>query len=150
LSIEGIQQFFQRMLEPAQPERRQVTLELAVAALLCEIMRADYAHDSRERAMLRQLLTTRLTLAPDDVDELMSLAEAEVEQAVDHYEFVSLIRERYDYEDRVALVAQMWQLAFADGELDILEEHRIRRLADLLYVSHSDFIRTKLKAMPES
>ncbi len=150
MSIQGIQQFFQRMLESPQSERRQVTLELAVAALLCEIMRADYEHDPRERAMLRELLTTRLTIAPGDVDELMSLAETEVEQAVDHYEFVSLIREQYDYEDRVALVAQMWQLAFADGELDALEEHRVRRLADLLYVSHSDFIRTKLEVMPES
>ncbi|MFC4539511.1 TerB family tellurite resistance protein [Chromohalobacter sarecensis] len=150
MSIEGIQQFFQRMLESPQSERRQVTLELAVAALLCEIMRADYEHDPREREMLRQLLTTRLTIAPDDVDELMALAETEVEQAVDHYEFVSLIRDQYGYEDRVALVAQMWQLAFADGELDALEEHRVRRLADLLYVSHSDFIRTKLEVMPES
>ncbi|WP_425531593.1 TerB family tellurite resistance protein [Chromohalobacter nigrandesensis] len=149
MSIEGIQHFFQNMLESPQPERRQVTLELAVAALLCEIMRADYEHDPRERAMLRELLTTRLTIVPDDVDELMSLAEAEVEQAVDHYEFVRLIRDQYGYEDRVALVAQMWQLAFADGELDALEEHRVRRLADLLYVSHSDFIRTKLEVMPE-
>ena len=49
----------------------------------------------------------------------------------------------------MALVAQMWQLAFADGELDALEEHRIRRLADLLYVSHGDFIRTKLEVMPD-
>nr|WP_277811278.1 TerB family tellurite resistance protein [Chromohalobacter canadensis] len=138
------------MLESPQPERRQVTLELAVAALLCEIMRADYEHDPSERSILRELLTTRLTIAPGDVDELMSLAETEVEQAVDHYEFVSLIREQYDYEDRVALVAQMWQLAFADGELDALEEHRVRRLADLLYVSHSDFIRIKLEVMPES
>ncbi|WP_431355571.1 TerB family tellurite resistance protein [Chromohalobacter canadensis] len=150
MSIQGIQQFFQRMLESPQPERRQVTLELAVAALLCEIMRADYEHDPSERSILRELLTTRLTIAPGDVDELMSLAETEVEQAVDHYEFVSLIREQYDYEDRVALVAQMWQLAFADGELDALEEHRVRRLADLLYVSHSDFIRIKLEVMPES
>ncbi|MCI0508454.1 MULTISPECIES: TerB family tellurite resistance protein [Chromohalobacter] len=136
------------MLEPPQLQRRQVTLELAVAALLCEIMRADYEHDPLEKALLRELLTARLHVSAEEVEELMALAEAEVEQAVDHYEFVSLIREQYGYEDRVALVAQMWQLAFADGELDALEEHRVRRLADLLYVSHSDFIRTKLEAMP--
>ncbi len=38
----------------------------------------------------------------------------------------------------------MWALAFADGEKDALEEHRIRRLAELLHVSHSDFVRTRL------
>lgn len=149
MSLEGIQQFFQRMLDAPQSSRRQVTLELAVAALLCEIMRADFEHDPREQALLRELLTARLRVSAEEVEELMALAEAEVEQAVDHYEFVRLIRDHYDYEDRVALVAQMWQLAFADGELDALEEHRIRRLADLLYVSHGDFIRTKLEVMPD-
>jgi uncharacterized tellurite resistance protein B-like protein len=43
----------------------------------------------------------------------------------------------------------LWELAYADGELDAHEEHRIRRLAGLLHVSHSEFIRTKLAAQPD-
>lgn len=143
--LNAISDFFQRTL--AQPEKRDnktLTLELATAALLCEIVRADYDTTDEELTALRRMLTERYRLSDSDVEELMTLAQEEVDEAVDHYQFVSLIKEHYDYDQRCELVEQMWQLAWADGNVDPLEEHRIRRLADLLYVSHSDFIRTKL------
>ncbi|MBR2514871.1 MAG: TerB family tellurite resistance protein [Halomonas sp.] len=143
----AITNFFQRALaEPEQRENRTITLELATAALLCEVMRADYDQSDAERDALKQMLTTRYRLSNSEVTELMTLAEAEVDDAVDHYQFVSLIKQHYGYEQRCELVALMWQLAWADGNIGPLEEHRIRRLADLLHVSHSDFIRCKLQA----
>ncbi|MCZ0928789.1 TerB family tellurite resistance protein [Vreelandella janggokensis] len=143
--LDTIQQFFQRTLaQPEQRDNQTITLELASAALLFEIARADYDTSDAELEALRRMLLQRYQLSEADVDELMALAQDEVEDAVDHYQFVSLIKDHYDYEQRCELVALMWQLAWADGSVDALEEHRIRRLADLLYVSHSDFIRTKL------
>lgn len=143
--LNAISDFFQRTLaQPEQRENQTLTLELATAALLCEVMRADYDASDAERAVLRQMLVTRYRLSESAVEELMAMAEEEVEDAVDHYQFVSLIKEHYHYDQRCELVALMWQLAWADGNVDPLEEHRIRRLADLLHVSHSDFIRTKL------
>lgn len=145
--LDAISNFFQRALaEPEQRENRTITLELATAALLCEVMRADYDQSDAERDALKQMLTTRYRLSNSEVTELMTLAEAEVDDAVDHYQFVSLIKQHYGYAQRCELVALMWQLAWADGNIDPLEEHRIRRLADLLHVSHSDFIRCKLQA----
>ncbi|MGP5326876.1 TerB family tellurite resistance protein [Vreelandella titanicae] len=144
--LNAISDFFQRSLaQPEQRENQTLTLELATAALLCEIVRADYDTTNEELAALRLMLTERYRLSASDVEELMALAQAEVDEAVDHYQFVSLIKEHYNYDQRCELVAQMWQLAWADGNVDPLEEHRIRRLADLLHVSHSDFIRTKLQ-----
>ncbi|CAM4070815.1 TerB family tellurite resistance protein [Vreelandella rituensis] len=148
--LDAIQQFFQRSL--VEPESRQgdaYTLELASAALLCEVMRADHQVSEAELSTLRHLLRERYHLGGTAVDELMELARQEVEDAVDHYQFVSLIKEHYGYEQRVELVRLMWQLAWADGKVDPLEEHRIRRLADLLHVGHSDFIRTKLSVEEE-
>ena len=143
--LDAISDFFQRTLaQPEQRENQTLTLELATAALLCEVVRADYDTTDEELALLRSMLVKRYQLHPDDVEELMALAQAEVDDAVDHYQFVSLVKEHYGYDQRCELVALMWQLAWADGSIDPLEEHRIRRLADLLYVSHSDFIRTKL------
>ncbi|MFI0473866.1 TerB family tellurite resistance protein [Halomonas sp. HMF6819] len=145
--LEAIRDFFHDAL--AEPERREnhhLTLELATAALLCEIVRADYEQAPEEQAALKHMLMTRYRLNEAQVSELMALAEAQVNEAVDHYQFVSLVKEHYDYAQRFELVALMWQLAWADGSVDPLEEHRIRRLADLLYVSHSDFIRAKLQA----
>ncbi|MGO2242076.1 MAG: TerB family tellurite resistance protein [Halomonas sp.] len=145
--LNAISDFFQRTLaQPEQRENHTLTLELATAALLCEIVRADYNTTDDELATLRTMLLTRYRLSESATEELMTMAEAQVEDAVDHYQFVSLIKEHYNYDQRCELVVLMWQLAWVDGSVDPLEEHRIRRLADLLYVSHSDFIRTKLLA----
>jgi uncharacterized tellurite resistance protein B-like protein len=40
----------------------------------------------------------------------------------------------------------MWKVAYADGELDKHEENIIRRIADLLHIRHSEYIRCKLGA----
>ncbi|MDR5898637.1 TerB family tellurite resistance protein [Halomonas vilamensis] len=145
--LDAITHFFQRALAaPEQRDNQTVTLELASAALLCEVMRADYDQTDDERAALKQMLIRRYHLSDSAVSELMTLAEAEVDDAVDHYQFVSLVKQHYGYEQRCELVALMWQLAWVDGNIDPLEEHRIRRLADLLHVRHRDFIRSKLQA----
>mgnify|MGYP001952128586 CR=1 FL=1 len=112
-------------------------------------MRADYHTDASELETLRRVLQSRFSLDRDAVDELMRLAEQEAEQAVDHFQFVRLINEHYGYADKVALIELMWRLAYADSALDAHEEHRIRKLADLLFVRHSDFIRTKLRVREE-
>ncbi|WP_110599207.1 TerB family tellurite resistance protein [Salinicola lusitanus] len=148
--LDTVQQFFQRVLATPQSDGRDViTTQLAVAALLSEILRADYETDPEELAMLRQMLMTQFSLDEVAVDELVEQAQRQVDEAVDHFQYVSLLNERYDYDQRVALIAAMWRLAYADHELAALEEHRIRRLADLLYVTHSDFIRTKLAVQEE-
>ncbi|MGR2737107.1 tellurite resistance TerB family protein [Billgrantia sp. Q4P2] len=144
--LDTIQRFFQQALaEPERSENPAPTLELATAALLCEVMRADYHTDEAQLAALRELLMGHFQLSGSAVEELMEMAREEVEHSVDHYQFVSLIKQHYDYGQRCELVRMMWSLAQADGETHHLEEHRIRRLAELLHVSHSDFIRTKLQ-----
>ncbi|WP_192034513.1 TerB family tellurite resistance protein [Halomonas sp. YLGW01] len=142
--LDAIQQFFQRTLVASGQSSREPTLELAAAALLCEVVRADYQHDPRELDALRAMLLSHFPIEEGTVDELMALAQQEVEEAVGHYQFVSLIKEHYGYAQRAQLIRLMWQLAYADDELSPLEEHRIRRLADLLHVGHGDFIRAKL------
>ncbi|WP_404297190.1 TerB family tellurite resistance protein [Halomonas sp.] len=145
--LTAIQRFFQRTLaDPASHDDELPTLELAAAALLCEVMRADYRVDPAQLEALRELLMTHLHLEAEAVESLMAMAREEVESSVDHYQFVSLIKQDYDYGRRVELVRMMWVLALADGEHHHLEEHRIRQLADLLHVGHSDFILTKLEA----
>ena len=145
--LDAIQQFFQRALTMpgADDDQRHLTLELATAALLCEIVRADQRTDPAELDAWRGMLKARFSLDDQRVDELMALATHETNQAVDHFQFVRLVNEHYDYADKVALVELMWQLAYVDEALDAHEEHRIRKLADLFFVRHSDFIRAKLR-----
>lgn len=145
--LAGIQRFFHQVLaDPGAQDDEGPARELAAAALLCEVMRADYQEDPAQLVALREMLSGSLDLEGEAVDELVALAREEVESSVDHYQFVSLIKQHYDYPRRCELVRMMWDLALADGEHHHLEEHRIRQLADLLHVGHGDFIRAKLEA----
>lgn len=145
--LADIQRFFQQLLaEPEREEKSAPTLELAVAALLCEVMRADYQEEPSQLEALREMLSRQLAVEGAAIDELVALAREEAESSVDHYQFVRLIKEHYDYPGRFTLVRMMWDLALADGSHHHLEEHRIRQLAELLHVSHGDFIRAKLEA----
>ncbi|MEE4298067.1 MAG: TerB family tellurite resistance protein [Pseudomonadales bacterium] len=121
-------------------------LPLACAALMFEVMRADRSIDASERERLRALLRAEFDLEAADLDAVEMLAEQQVEEAVDLYQFTRLIAAHTGVAERIALVEQLWQIAFADGELDAFEEHTIRRVAGLLHVRHSDLIAAKQRA----
>ncbi|MBV2123299.1 MAG: TerB family tellurite resistance protein, partial [Candidatus Thiodiazotropha sp. (ex Ctena orbiculata)] len=53
------------------------------------------------------------------------------------------------YEQKIQIIESLWQVAFADRQLHHYEEHVIRRLADLIHVSHGDFISAKHRVMSE-
>lgn len=121
------------------------TKRLAAAALLIEVARADFQQDASEEASMAALLASTLKLSEAQVGELLSEAGEAVDQATSLYEFTRAVNDYYKREDKIELMTSLWQVAYADQSLDKYEEHIIRRIADLIYVSHEDFIRCKLK-----
>ena len=144
----AIKQFFEEKLSVnAQHATQQddKRIELATAALMFELMRTDSRIDERERQALTQLLSETFGLDKTSLQELLSMAEIAASEATSLFEFTSLINESYSYDQRVRLIENLWRVAFADQKLDRYEEHMIRNVSDLIYVKHSDFIRTKLQ-----
>lgn len=142
-----IRQFFENQLfskEQESDNERVCRLQLASAALMFELLKTDRHIDERETRKLQEILTERFSLPAQQLQEIIDLAEAESAAAVSLYEFTSLVNEHYQYEEKVQLIRNLWELAMADDHLDKYEEQMIRRTADLIYVSHSDFIKTKL------
>ena len=54
-------------------------------------------------------------------------------------------RQEFNYEDKLDLIRNLWKVAYADGNLDKYEEHLLRKISDLIHVSHSDYINIKLE-----
>ncbi|MEM8940662.1 MAG: TerB family tellurite resistance protein [Pseudomonadota bacterium] len=118
---------------------------LAAAALLVEVARADFEQGAEEDASMATLLRDNLDLSEEQVNELLEQAGSAVDQATSLYEFTRAINDYYEPGDKVKLISDLWRVAYADSSLDKYEEHIIRRVADLIYVPHEDFIRTKLE-----
>ena len=124
----------------------QHQLRLAAAALLIETARADFTQDTAEEAALAELLRRELKLSADEVKELLALASHRVDESTSLYEFTRVINDHYTPQQKLQLISAMWVVAYADGNLDKYEEHLIRRVAELTYVAHEDYIRAKLRA----
>ena len=148
--INSIRSFFEsKLVQTPETEHSSVKkIDLACAALLLEVMKSDHQLDERETEEFIAVLKQSLSLNPEDLTELIALAELESHQATSLYEFTRLINDEYDYGRKVKLIENMWRIAFSDSVLDKYEEHLIRKICELIYVSHSDFIRTKLSVRP--
>jgi uncharacterized tellurite resistance protein B-like protein len=147
--IDGIRDFFAQMIAPAAGESgiaSQHALHLATAALLLEMMRMDSAVTAAETAAVAGALQTRFGLDAAQVGALMALAAEEAQQATDYFQFTSLINKHFSREQKIEVVENLWQVAFADGHLDAHEQHFMRKIADLLYISHADYVTAKQRA----
>ncbi|MDG2272757.1 MAG: TerB family tellurite resistance protein [Halioglobus sp.] len=121
-------------------------LRLAAAALLVETARADFTEDDVELTKLAELLKASLKLEQSEIDTLVLNARERVEEATSLYDLTKVINEHCSADQKLQLINAMWIVAYADGNLSKYEEHLIRQVADLTYVSHSDYINCKLSA----
>ena len=131
-----------------QPERQiseWIDARLAAAALLYEVARADGRFDPTETRALLARLMTRWQVPEQAAGDLLDQAGDTAESVVDLHPLVHSLRQHWGQPERIRLVHDMWAVAHADGHVDPLEEHVIRRVADLLHVPHSEFIRGKLQ-----
>nr|WP_320167264.1 TerB family tellurite resistance protein [uncultured Methylophaga sp.] len=129
---------------------QQQSKVLAAVALMIEIIAVDDEEHETEKAMLRQILANQFDVKDSDAEKLIAEAERAHDEATDFYRFTADINQKYNEQEKIELIEMLWQIAWADHELQDIEEHVIRKLASLLYVSHKDFIATKLKVVGEA
>ena len=122
-------------------------LELACAALMFEVARADFSVETTEQDAVTSLLTAQFNLSADEVSTITEAAIEQADAATCLFEFTRTLNELASAEQKRNLLAMMWRVAMADNALSRYEEHVIRKVADLLYVPHGDFIAAKQSAM---
>ncbi|RLW67627.1 MAG: hypothetical protein B6D70_01330 [gamma proteobacterium symbiont of Stewartia floridana] len=127
----------------------QSQLRLAVAVLLVEIAESDFERAPEEKSAILHSIKHQFGLESEEAQTLMNLAEQEHRHSTDYFQFTTLINKNYSYEQKIQIIESLWQVAFADRQLHHYEEHVIRRLADLIHVSHGDFISAKHRVMSD-
>ena len=116
----------------------------ACAALLIETALADKVFNDEELASMKQTLNKVYKVDEKDIEDLIDESKRKVSESTSLYEYTRLINDLCDYEDKIRLISNLWSIAFADQQLDKYEEYLIRKISDLLHVSHKDFIQQKL------
>ncbi|WP_162932442.1 TerB family tellurite resistance protein [Solimonas sp. K1W22B-7] len=132
----------------AKPGAAAPRRELAIAVLLLEALHADAVDSPEERVAVRSILRDLGELDARALDALLQEAEEEVRRAVSLHSFIARLNQELGPADKGELIGGLWRVAHADGHVHPQEELLIRRIADLLYVPHHEFIRQKLATGP--
>lgn len=112
--------------------------EIAVAALMVRLARADDHYGPAEMARIEQILSRRRAISSDEASEGRVAAEMIEAEAPDTVRFTRLIKDRIVLEDRISVLDALWEVAYSDGVRTPAEETLVRLIAGLLGVSDRD------------
>ncbi|MFC3093341.1 TerB family tellurite resistance protein [Alteromonas sediminis] len=140
-----------KMLALFEPEAVEQTpehsVELATAALLFEVIRADNETTEQERESYKAQLKKHVSLSDDELQTILSEGEKHAHDAVDLVQFTRRLNDVFTQPQKQAVLESLWHIAAADGVIDKHEEHIIRRISDLLHIPHSQYIQIKLRVL---
>ena len=134
--------------EAEEPEVARV--ELAAAVLMVEVIMADHVVSEAEERVLKERITESLKLPAAEVDTMMAEARKEQEQTLDLYQYTQVINDQFSVLEKYTLLVDLWLLAYANGTVDKYEDALVRKVCDLLYLGHSDFMQAKHEARDRS
>ncbi len=125
-------------------------VRIACAVLLIDAARADHDEDGAEMQVVERLLRERFDLSDEESAALVQHARTRLDHSVALQGFTRQLTDALDETERGALVGMLWDVVYADGKVNAWEEHLVRRIAELLYVPHGEFIRHKLEAQKKN
>lgn len=148
--INAIFEFFESRIRAesanAGSARSEHALQLATAALLVEMTRADREVTDEERRAVDAALQEVFDLDDEETRELVRLAELELGDSASLFQFTHLIDKAFPMDTKITIVEQLWRVAYSDACRDRHEEYLVRKIADLLHVPHAAFIRARHRA----
>ncbi|HUD87922.1 MAG TPA: TerB family tellurite resistance protein [Xanthobacteraceae bacterium] len=123
---------------------------LAAAALLVHAAAIDGDMSPSERDKLHAVIKQRFNLDDTATAELIEKATAAEHEAVDLYHFTHQLNRALDEAGRARIVEMMWEIVYADGKRDELEDNLVWRAADLLGISARERIELRRRVGGET
>ena len=122
---------------------RENALRTATAVLMLDVARADHVFEESEFDRVLALVQSHFDLAPEDAAELVNSADDKAEDLTSLHDFTQLLHNHLDDSEKARIVGLLWQVAYADGQLDKYEDSLVLKISDLLHVSRGRVMRLK-------
>ena len=119
---------------------------VASVALLIEMCKADNNIDPKEINLIIKIAKKNFNISDYEAELLIEQATEENKNSISLYEFTNLINQKFERKNKYILIRNIWEVAYSDNLIDPHEEYLIRKISDLIYVSHNDFIKAKFEA----
>ena len=121
-------------------------IELIGAVLAYEIARSDGDISDLELNLLIEEIKKISKKVNKTDEEIFSIIETYSKDSVSFHEFIADINNDFSKEEKLTLISFLWDVAFADSQLDVDEERLIRRIADLIRIKDVEVLKLKDKA----
>lgn len=143
-----------KLIDGETPDQRQLRESLAlqhsVAALLYETARVDHRVTDADLGIASESLRELFSISDKQARELLAHVAQLHLRPTSYHPLVKSINDKFTAEQKHRLIELMWRVAHADREIDMHEDHLVRKIAELLYVPHSEFITAKHRARKHS
>lgn len=143
LSAEKDEQITQEQ-KAESPKSSGKKYQVATAALLIEIAKADSDFSDDERKRIINLMKKDFDLDDKCVNELIELSEQKVKDSISVYEFTSVINRTFYQQEKLDLLKNLWRIIYEDSKLDSHEDRMIKIIGSTMNIEHKDIIAAKL------
>ncbi len=135
--------FFKKSNYKNSDKEPSFEIELTAAVLAYEIARSDGDVSDNELYVLMDEVHKIAKKVGKDEKEILNIIEIYSKDSVSFYEFIEDINKNYKKKEKLSLIQFMWNVAFADGKLDVDEERLIRRVANLINIKDIEVLKLK-------
>lgn len=124
-------------------EERDHGLRMATAVLMVDVASADHVFEDEEHDKVLRLIERHFRLDPEEAAGILNAASEQAEDLVSLHEFTQHLHNSLDQKEKARVVSLLWQVAYADGDLDKFEDSLVLKISDLLHVDRARVMRLK-------
>ena len=118
-------------------------LQIATCILLIEVSKSDDDFDIQEQEKIKDLVKKKFNIPQDKIQSIFMYCNKKHDSMTSLYDWTEVVNKECNYEQKCMIIGYMWDIAFIDSKIDKYEDFTIRKVADLIYVKHKDFIALK-------
>ena len=144
--MKKISQLLETQSKSKSDDSEIIHIHSALASLLYEAARVDRNVTDEDLTVAAESLSRLAKISIVDAQRFLVTASKPENRPTSYHPLATIINENFTYEQKCQLITSMWSIAHSDNHVDPHEDHIIRKISDLLYVSHQDFIHGKISA----
>ena len=122
--------------------------KIATSVLFLELAYADFTVTDDEEKSIYTNLQNFFGLPQNEVEEIINIAKEKRNKSNDIWIFTNQIKSNFNRERKIKIVELLWQLVYSDGHMDKYEEALMRKISNLLGLTHGEMIQAKNKVKP--
>ncbi len=120
-------------------------LKVAACSLLLEIAAADNKFSDLEKKKVTEIMKNKFSLTDEEVNNLIAISKEEIKKSVSLYEFTNILNQQLNQDEKYSIIKYLWEIAFADGNIDAYEDFYIKRISNNLHINNKNRVAAKLE-----